>query len=142
MYHWLVGRMIRRTAAKARAGDMGPTLAMWAEDGHFVFPGRTSWAADFRSKEELGRWYERFVRVGLQLEPEDVLVKGWPWNTTVAIHFTDHAEDPNGNVVYSNRGVLFGKVVWGKIRFGTVYEDTQKVAEFDEYLADHEPAPA
>jgi hypothetical protein len=32
MYHWLVRRMIRRTAAKARAGDMGPTLAMWADD--------------------------------------------------------------------------------------------------------------
>jgi ketosteroid isomerase-like protein len=142
MYHWLVSRMIRRTAAKARAGDMGPTLAMWAEDAHFVFPGRSSWAADFRSHEELARWYERFVRVGLQLEPEEILVKGWPWKTTVAIHFTDHAKGPDGDVVYSNRGVLFGKVVWGKIRSGTVYEDTQKVADFDDYLAEHEPIAA
>jgi ketosteroid isomerase-like protein len=141
MYHWLVRRMIRRTAAKARAGDMGPTLAMWADDGRFVFPGRNSWAADFGDKDQLARWYERYVRVGLQLEPQEILVQGWPWNTTVAIHFTDHANDPNGEVVYGNRGVLFGKVAWGKIRFGTVYEDTQKVAEFDDYLAQHEPAP-
>jgi hypothetical protein len=142
VYHGLVRRRIRRTAAKARAGDLGPTLAMWADDGRFVFPGRNSWAADFGDKVHLARWYERFVRVGLQLEPQEILVQGWPWNTTVAIHFTDHANDPKGEVVYANRGVLFAKVAWGKIRFGTVYEDTQKVAEFDEYLAHHEPAPA
>ncbi len=140
MYRWLVGVMVRRVAARSRAGDMGPTLALWAEDGHFRFPGRSSWAVDTHSADDRRAWYERFARVGLQIEPEEILVKGWPWRTTVCVHFTDHATDEHGERVYENQGVLFTKMSWGKITLGTVYEDTQKVAAFDEYLADHEPS--
>ena len=46
MYRWLVKTRVRRVMAKSRAGDMGPTLALWAENGRFEFPGRSSWAAD------------------------------------------------------------------------------------------------
>jgi ketosteroid isomerase-like protein len=139
VYRWLVRRMVRRVAARSRAGDMAPTLALWADDGQFVFPGRHSWAADYRHQADRRAWYERFARVGLQLEPEEVLVAGPPWRTTVCIHFTDHATGSGGDVVYENAGVLFAKMTWGKITFGTVYEDTQKVADFDDYLAAHEP---
>jgi ketosteroid isomerase-like protein len=139
MYRWLVRTMVRRVAARSRAGDMGPTLALWADDGHFVFPGRHSWAADFRNRDDIGAWYERFARAGLQLEPREILVQGPPWNTTLCVHFTDHAADEQGRVVYDNHGVIFAKMSWGKIKFGTVYEDTQKVADFDDYLVTHEP---
>jgi ketosteroid isomerase-like protein len=142
MYHWLVDKQVRRVVAKSRAGDMSATLALWADDGHFQFPGRSSWTADLHSTDEIGVWYERFARVGLQLHPEEILVKGWPWRTTACVHFTDTATDPSGTVVYENRGVLFVRMRWGKITYGTVYEDTQKVADFDEYLAVHEPATA
>ena len=37
-----------------------------------------------------------------------------------------------------NRGTIFGKIVWGKVTYYEVNEDTQKVAELDEYLASHE----
>jgi hypothetical protein len=47
-----------------------------------------------------------------------------------------------GNIVYANHGTIFGKIVWGKLIYYTVYEDTQKVAEFDDYLATHEFADA
>jgi ketosteroid isomerase-like protein len=142
MYHWLVDKQVRKVVAKSRAGDMGPTLALWADDGHFEFPGESSWAADLHTKAEIGTWYERFARVGLQLVPDEVLVKGWPWRTTVCIHFTDHATGADGEVVYENRGVLLARMRWGRITYGTVYEDTQKVSAFDEYLAVHEPAGA
>jgi ketosteroid isomerase-like protein len=135
MYRWLVRRQVRRVLARSRAGDMGPSLAMWAEDGHFRFPGESSWSADYHSKADIGRWYERFARAGLQLEPHEILVQGPPWRTTVCVHFTDHALDRDGAVVYENHGVLLVRMAWGKVRFGTVYEDTQKVARFDDYLA-------
>jgi len=38
-------------------------------------------------------------------------------------------------VIYENRAVLFGKIRWGKITFYEVYEDTEKVAALDAYLA-------
>src|SRR5260370_1274282 len=96
MYRWLVRTLVRRVAARSRAGDMQPTLALWAEDGHFVFPGRSSWAADVRSREEIAAWYERFARAGLQLEPHEIVVQGPLWNQTMCVHFTDHARGPGG----------------------------------------------
>ena len=134
MYHWLVDKQVRRVMARSRAGDMAPTLALWADDPHFEFPGESSWSADLHAKDEIAAWYERFASAGLQIHPEEVLVKGWPWRTTACVHFTDHAKGPTGEVVYENRGVLFVRMRWGKITYGTVYEDTQKVAAFDDYL--------
>ena len=58
-----------------------------------------------------------------------------PGNTTVCIRITDRATDAGGNVIYENRAVLFGKIRWGKITFYEVYEDTEKVAALDAYLA-------
>ncbi len=143
LYRWLVERQIERVTAASRAGDMAPSLALWADDGHFVFPGRHSWAADYTNQRDLGAWYDRFAKAGLQIEPAEVLVAGPPWRTTVCVHFTDHADGPDGRPVYENTGVLFFQMRWGKIRFGTVYEDTQKVADFDAYLTAHDsPARA
>ena len=53
---------------------------------------------------------------------------GPPWRSHVCIRFTDHAVGADGEPVYENAGVLFATMSWGKIRYGTVYEDTQKVA--------------
>ena len=47
----------------------------------------------------------------------------------------DHALDDSGNVVYENRAVIFGRVVWGKIVYHEDFEDTQKAEAFDRYLA-------
>ncbi len=54
---------------------------------------------------------------------------------TVCVRITDHAKDSNGNVVYQNRAVLFGKVRWGEIVFYGVDENTEKVKALDQYLA-------
>jgi len=35
--------------------------------------------------------------------------------------------------------MIFGKISWGRVTYYEVHEDTQKVAELDEYLASHEP---
>jgi hypothetical protein len=78
----------------------------------------------------------------VQLEAHEILVGGPPWDTTVCIHFTDQAEGPDAETVYRNRGTIFAKVAWGKIRCEISYEDTQRVAAFDEYLAAHDLAPA
>jgi len=62
---------------------------------------------------------------------------GPPWDTTICLRFTDRCTAPDGTIVYTNRGMVFGKIAWGKITYYVVYEDTQKVAEFDEYLILH-----
>jgi len=142
VYAWLVKVLLRRVIAQGRAGNIEPTIARYADDAHFRFPGGSSWAADYHRKDQIAEWLHRFVGVGLQLEPEEILVRGGPWNTTVCVHFTDYWANRDGEVIYRNEGVLFGKMAWGKLTAVTVFEDTQKVADFDDYLAAHEPASA
>ena len=98
LYAWAVRRMLRRNLARLWAGGPEPLLANYADDVRFVFPGRSSWAADLRGKDEVRRWLERFVRVGLRFEVREILVNGPPWGTSVCLWFTDRlaAQDPRG----------------------------------------------
>jgi len=142
LYAWSVRYMLRRNLRRLRDGDIGPLFGTYSDDVRFVFPGRNSWAGDYQGRDEVERWVRRFVRVGLKLEPRDILVAGPPWRTSVCLRFTDQATAPDGEIVYANRGTMFARIVWGKLTYYEVHEDTQKVAEFDEYLASHEPTGA
>ncbi len=138
MYAWFVRTMLRKVIAAGRAGDIEPMLKNYADDVVFRFPGNNSWAGTYTSKAEVRAWLERFARVGLQVYPERIVVKGAPWDTHVHIHFTDHLDAPDGTRVYENRGVIYGRVAWGKVRYYEVFEDTEKVQAFDAWLSVHE----
>jgi len=135
MYTYIVKRIIRRALRHHQAGNVDALLKFYAADVTFVFPGKSSWAGEFHGQEAIASWLRRFHSAGLKLQVHEILAGGPPWNTTVCIRITDQAAGSNGGVVYENRAVLFGKVRWGKIVFYEVYEDTQKVAELDQYLA-------
>jgi len=137
MYMYIVKRMIRRALRYHQAGNVEALLKFYADNVIFVFPGKNSWAGEFHGKEAIAAWLRRFHRAGLKLEVHEIVAGGPPWNTTVCIRITDQAAS-NGEVIYKNRAVLFGKVRWGKIVFYEVYEDTQKVVELDKYLAGQE----
>ena len=134
MYRWLVRKAVSRLFAQLRAGRTRWFLLLMADDVHFRFPGEHSWAADYHRKADVERWLERYVRVGLQLHPQEIVVSGPPWRTTVCTHFTDHARGPDGEIVYRNEGVLIERLAWGRVKEHISYEDTQRTAAFDEYL--------
>lgn len=135
MLSWLAKKMISRNMAKAREGDIGPTLQMDAEDVRFRFPGNSSWATELEGKQELEKWLRRFADVGLQIYPDEVILKGFPWNQTICVRGYDYLDAPEGTRVYENRYVIWGRIAWGKLREYEVYEDTQKTEALDEYLA-------
>jgi ketosteroid isomerase-like protein len=135
MLSWLGKRMISRNMAKAREGDIGPTLRMDADDVRFRFPGDSSWSTELEGKAELEQWLRRFADVGLQIFPDEVVLKGFPWNQTICVRGTDYLDTPEGERVYENRYVLWGRIAWGLLREYEVYEDTQKTEALDEYLA-------
>ena len=136
----LVAAPLRRNMARIRAGDYRPTLRMDAHDVRFRFPGDSSWSGEIHGKDELERWLQRFVKVGLQIYADEVVVKGWPWNMTLCVRGTDHLDAPTGERVYENRYVIWGRVEWGLLKEYEVYEDTQRSTALDGYLAQHEPA--
>ncbi len=134
MLSWLAKRMIARNMAKARAGDIAPTLRMDARDVRFRFPGDSSWAGELEGKDRLEPWLRRFADVGIQIYPDEVVLKGFPWKQTICVRGHDFLDSPDGRRVYENRYVIWGRISWGLLREYEVYEDTQKAKALDEYL--------
>ena len=138
MYKWAVRRMIRRNVRALTGGDPGPLLAGYAEGAVLVFPGESTWSGEHRGKGAIEAFLRRFLEVGIVGEVHEILVNGPPWRTTVCVLFSDRVVDAAGTKVYENRAVLFGRIVWGKIVYHEDFEDTQKVAALDRYLAQRE----
>jgi ketosteroid isomerase-like protein len=134
MLSWLAKQMIARNMKAIRAGDTGPTVAMYAEDVRFAFPGDSSFAPGASNKKELQAWLDRFVGLGLQIYPDEVVLQGFPWKQTVCVRGHIHLDDPEDGRVYDNRYVIWGHMSWGKMRAYEVYEDTQETDRFDAYL--------
>lgn len=134
MLSWLAKKMIARNMKRASAGDIEPTLRMDAEDVRFRFPGDSSWATELEGKERLEEWLRRFADVGIQISPDEVVLKGFPWKQTICVRGTDHLDSPEGERVYENRYVIWGHISWGLLRDYEVYEDTQKSKTLDGYL--------
>ena len=142
MLSWLGGTLLGRSIRRVNEGDIGPMLNGYADDAVLVFPGESSWGGEHRGRDAIEAFLRRFVRAGIQFEAHQIIVSGWPWSATIWVRFSDHAKAPDGTVVYENRGVIYARTRWGKITLQEDYEDTEKVAEFDRYLALHEPAMA
>ncbi len=141
MLSWLAKKLLTYNMRRISAGDPGPTLRLDAADVSFTFPGDTSWSGEFRGKDQVASWLQRFVRAGIQIWPDEVVVKGFPWKQTVCVRGRDYLRAPSGELVYENRYVIWGRMKWGLLRDYEVYEDTQKAKALDDYLAEHELAP-
>src|ERR1700726_3007017 len=139
MLSWFAKQLISRVMAATRRGDLRPTLALDRPDVVFIFPGSNSWSGTFLGKDAHRRWLERLVRVGVMTEPDEVVAAGLPWNQTVCIRGRSWWENAAGERVYSNRFVIWAHLKWGRLKEYEVYEDTEKAAGLDAYLAANEP---
>ena len=142
MRSWLAKQILTRYMAQLNAGDPKPLLRLDHRDIRFRFPGDSTWATELQGKDALTRWLQRFVDSGLQIFADEVVVRGWPWNTTVCIRGTDHLDVPGEGRVYENRYVIWGHIKWGLMRDYEVYEDTQASKALDAYLLPREAAQA
>lgn len=145
MYKATVRMLIRRSIRLLNEGQVKPALRMFANDATLTFPGNNTWSKQFRTPEpgraayathrgrdEIEAFLRRYVDHGLQMEVEDILVNGPPWNTRAAVRVHHWIPRPDGTDIYSNRAVLMVRTAWGKIRSQEDYEDTERVAAFDE----------
>lgn len=137
---WLAMRVISYVMRRTRAGDVRPTLMLDATDVELTFPGQNSWSGVFRGKDEVARWLRRLADVGLQTYPDEVVATGWPWNTTIVVRGHDDYDGPDGERVYANRFVIWGRMSWGRLKRYEVYEDTHLANEFDAWLTERRPA--
>jgi len=104
------------------AKGLSPTIRHHFSGDHALGGTRHNLAA-------VNEWFERVGRVfpDLKLTITNIVVKGWPNNTLTIVQWTAAAPLVDGDA-YSNHGVHFVKIKWGKITDMTVYEDSQAVA--------------
>ena len=144
-----VRRMIRRNIAALNAGRHEPALAMFSSSATLCFPGRNTWSGQFREptlgrspnpshqgRDEIAAFLRRYVRHGIQMAVEDILVNGPPWALRAAVRAHVWVPGPEaGSDVYSNRVVLMIDTRWGRIQRQEDYEDTERAAALDAHLA-------
>jgi ketosteroid isomerase-like protein len=145
MYKTAVRWLIRRNVGRLNHGDIQPVLAMFADDASLSFPGNNTWAnqhrpsqagreafATHQGRAEIESFLKRVVAERIHMAVDDILVNGPPWNTRSAVRVHHWIEGPDGQDAYANRAVLFVDTRWGKIVRQEDYEDTARVAVFDQ----------
>jgi ketosteroid isomerase-like protein len=134
MISWLAMRIVSHNMSRMRAGDYRPTLRLVAKDVVLRFPGDSSWGGEWRGKDQVEQWYKRFTGARLQIFPDEVVAKGFPWKTTICVRGHIYLKNPEGGAVYENRYVLWGRMTWGFVKEYEVYEDTQQTPALDAHL--------
>lgn len=144
MYKAVVRALVRRGVDRLNAGDPEPFLKMVTDDSEFTIPGDNSWGNMFRPVRtgrhrhvthrgiaECRAFAQRFIDEGIQIEIEDILVNGPPWNVRVGVRAHDFVASATGEDRYANRYMEVIVLRWGKIAHWEVYEDTERVAAWD-----------
>ena len=126
MYRWIVGRIARHLIGQVVAGRPETALRMAAPDLRFLFPGDSSFAADYHDRDSFAEWVRRFAALRPEYTVEDVIVTGPPWNTRVAMRFHDRI-----GADYENDGMHYLKMRWGKLTHDQVFLDTNAVAAWE-----------
>jgi hypothetical protein len=154
MYKATIRYLVRRNIRALNEGNYGPTLAMFRDQAELTFPGDNTWARQFRppepgrlpfpthrGRDEIETFLRVYVDNGIQMEIEDILVNGPPWNARIAVRSHVWIEGRNGSDIYANRAVLMVRSSWGKIRSQEDYEDCERAAALDRHLAENGHAP-
>lgn len=130
MYHSIVRRIARKNFERINRKDYEAVLKDCAPNVRHRFGGMHALGGARHDRETLGRWFARLGRVmpKLQLNVQDVWVKGWPWNTLVIARWEATATLADGSP-YLNRGVHLIMMRWGKVFDFDVHENSQVVAE-------------
>ncbi len=135
MYKTIVKRRIRGLWHSLNHGDHGPILRSFAPRFEYTFVGDTPLGGTRHTLRGADTWFRRVFELfpGAQFELRQLLVQGWPWNTTAAAHVVIHATV--GGHPYVNEFAQFAQLRWGRVKRLRTIEDTQRMAEACRVLA-------
>lgn len=139
MYHAIVRNKIRTGFRHLSAGNYEVVLQQFSPSIYFTFAGTHALGGERRGLDNVRQWFQKLFRTfpGLQFEIHEIVVNGWPWNTRVATRFTLHVPI-NEQRTYTNTGMQFVRIRWGRMVEDYLYEDTQKLAEELAFIAQNE----
>jgi ketosteroid isomerase-like protein len=136
MYRRLVERRVRGVFSALGRGDWPAIAEDMAVDVHHVFAGDGALGGERHSREAFERWFERLYRLIPEVEFEviGVAVRGWPWDTAVAVEWRDRGVAADGEP-YVNEGAHWIRMRWGKVTEVHGYLDTARLKTVVDRLA-------
>ena len=136
LYRAIVKRKARGIFDALSRGDVEMVTRDLAEDVHHVFAGDNALGGERNSREAFQQWLERLYRLipEIEFEVRDVAVRGWPWDTAVAIEWIDRGRGADGTP-YVNEGSHWIRLRWGKGVEIHGYLDTEKVTRLLDGMA-------
>ena len=139
MYRWIVSRRARRAFRLVGEGNYEEILRSVTPSIEHTYRGDNAVGGTRHSVDAMRRWFERVYRLFPKFhhEVKDVLVKGWPWNTVVAVPWTAHATCLIDGEAFEADGVHVVRFVWGRITEIQGYPDTEKYTSFCRHMAGH-----
>ena len=128
MYKLIVKLIARRTFRRLSAGDYEAVVKQFGPESRLVFSGDHALGGERRGQEAVREWFQQMLRLfpGIRIEPRDVVVNGWPWNTVVATHLAISATLADGRP-YTNEGMQLLRLRWGRVIEDLIFEDTLKL---------------
>lgn len=135
MYKAIVRAKLRRLFAGASAGHWQPIVDGFATNFSYRFAGNTPLGGTRHTREAMQAWWTRLLTLfpGAQFLPQQILVQGPPWNTTVMTHmlFRAHLPAVNGAAPqpYENEVMQLMHLRWGRITSIVTVEDTQRFVD-------------
>lgn len=125
MYHSIVRRIVLQKFKNLSAGDYESMLAGMSSSLIHTFSGMHALGGTRHSVPAMREWFGRLFRLfpGLSFEIRSIAVSGWPWQTTIAVEWTDRATPIDGSS-YVNEGIHLIRMRWGKVVYLRAYLDT------------------
>ena len=130
MYNAIVRAKVRSLFKALNSGDYEPILSGIAPRFEHWFVGEHTLSGLRTSMPITRAWYERLFKIfpNIHFDLHNVVVNGWPWDTVVAVEWTDSYTLLNGEC-RSNCGVHIIRLAWGKAVSVRIYCDTKLLVE-------------
>lgn len=126
MYHFIVKKIVEQGFRALSAGDYETLLKQFHPQVHFHFEGQHALGCELHGIENVRLWFQRVLRIfpGLQFTLQQIIVSGWPWDTSVVNRIRVNATLNNGRP-YENSLVQILRLRWGRVVDDYVLENTQ-----------------
>lgn len=137
LYARLVDKKVRETFAQINAGNYEPMVAGLATSFEYVFHGNHALGGRRTTVKAMNRWWGRVFRLlpGAKFDIKEILVKGGPWHTRVAVRSQISGALPDGGQ-YENTVLQFMTLKWGKVTAVETMEDLQVLEKALQVVAD------
>jgi ketosteroid isomerase-like protein len=136
IYRAIVKRKARGIFDALSRGDVEAVTADLADDVHHVFAGDNALGGERHSRAAFEQWLRRLYRLIPEIEFEvlDIAVRGWPWDTALAVEWTDRGRAADGTP-YVNEGAHWIRLRWGKASEVHGHLDTEKLTRLLDEMA-------